>query len=91
MTHPELLRLVEAHEKLERDLLASGLSIWKALADAEPQFANEVLELFPTTETAAKWTSSLQHRLGTSPARLVAEGRTKTAEQNVLRALHGLI
>ena len=91
MTHPELLRLVEAHEKLERELLASGLSIWKVLADAEPQFAKEILALFPSTEAAAKWTASPQRRLGTSPARLAAEGRAEAAAQSVLRALHGLI
>jgi len=91
MDHPELLRLVEAHERAEKELQVSGLVVWAALEKAEPELAADILRLFSTTDAAARWTASSFSELGGSPARHAAEGRAATVMSSVRKTDHGFV
>lgn len=69
MNHPELLKLIESHELLSKELEASSLVVWAALARAEPELAGEILRLFSTVNAAAHWVTDPDSELGGSPAR----------------------
>lgn len=91
MKHTELLRLVEAHERAEKELQAIGLAVWAALAAAEPDLSADILRLFTTEEAAAQWASSPFRELGGSPARHAAEGRAATIMSVVRKTDHGFV
>ena len=91
MQHPELQRLVDAHEKAERELRESGLIVWAELVRAEPELAADILGLVETPEAAARWATSGFRELGGSPARHAAEGRAQTIMSIVRKTDHGFV
>lgn len=90
MSRSELLRLIEEHEKIERQLERSGRLVWDAFYEAEPGLANKVLSLFSNADAAARWVASPLRELGHSPAREAGEGRTADLLERVLRTLNGI-
>lgn len=91
MNHPELLKLIEAHEQLEEELECSSLVVWAAFARAEPELAAEVLRLFSTVDAAAHWVAAPFRELGGSPAREAAEGRAADIMSRVHKTNHGFV
>jgi len=91
MNHPNLLRLLEAHERAERELQVSSLAVWAALVDAEPELAADILRLFSTVEAASRWAASSFRALGGSPARLAAEGRAAEIVSRLHKTDHGFV
>jgi len=91
MDHQNLLRLVEAHERAEKELDASALAVWEALVIAEPDLAADILRMFSTTQAAARWAACSFRELGGSPARSAAEGRAATVMSVVLKTDHGFV
>lgn len=89
MDHPQLRRLVEDHELAERELQASAMAVWAALAEAEPELAKDILRLFGTADAAARWANRSSRELGGSPARHAAEGRAATIMSAVRMTEHG--
>jgi hypothetical protein len=91
MNHPELLRLVEAHELAEKALQASSLAVWVELEKAEPELAADILRLFGTPDAAARWAAASFRELGGSPARRAAEGHAATIMSIVVKTDHGFV
>ncbi len=91
MHHQELLRLVEAHERADKELQASDFAVWAALVKAEPELAADILRLFSTADAAARWAASPFSELGGSPARHTAEGRADTIMSSVRKTDHGFV
>jgi hypothetical protein len=91
MDHPELLRLVEAHERAHKEIQISALAVWAALVEAEPELAGEVLRLFGTADAAAQWAASSFSELGDSPARQAAEGHAASILNVVRKTDHGFV
>lgn len=91
MEHPQLLRLVEAHEQAERQVLDSGLAVWRELVQAEPELAAEILQLFGTQDASARWAAASFRELGGSPAREAAEGRARIVMSRVHATNHGFV
>lgn len=91
MNHPELLKLIESHELLSKELEASSLVVWAALARAEPELAGEILRLFSTVNAAAHWVTDPDSELGGSPAREAAEGRSAEIMSRVQKTNHGFV
>lgn len=91
MSHAELLRLVEAHEKAEKALEASCFSVWAAFSKEEPALAHEILQLFSSVDAAAQWTATSVKESGMSPAREAAEGRATEIMAKVRKTDHGFV
>ena len=91
MEHHQLLQLIEAHERAERQLQDSCLAVWAALMTAEPELAAEILQLFGNEDAAARRASASFRELGSSPARQAAEGRAATIMSTVHKTNHGFV
>lgn len=91
MKHPELERLVAAHEEAEKGLRESSLVIWNALVKAEPELAADILGLFSTPEAAARFVTLPFRGLKGSPARHAAEGRAEEIMSVVRKSDHGFV
>jgi hypothetical protein len=91
MNHPDLMKLVEAHETAEFLLKASSQAVWSELVNVEPELAADILRLFATPEAAALWVTSSFGELGGSPARRAAEGRAATIMSIVRKTDHGFV
>jgi hypothetical protein len=91
MERSELISTVRAHERLAREVEASGIVVWTALAKAEPELAAEILQLFSTVEAAARWVTSHSDDLDGSPAQYVADGRATEVLSRVRKTGHGFV
>jgi hypothetical protein len=89
MDRSELREALSAHARAVRDVEASGIAVWTALAKAEPVLAEEILQLFSTVEAAARWAASSSDILAGSPAQQVAEGRAAEILSRVRQTAHG--
>lgn len=91
MDHAELRGALRAHERAVREAEASGITVWIALAKAEPELAVEILQLFSTVEAAARWATCSSDELDVSPAQHVAEGRAAEILSRIRKAAHGFV
>lgn len=89
MQHDELLKAVAAEEAKAGELHACRQAVWTALVQAEPELARHILDLFSSSESAARWVCSDLRGLQSSPARAVAEGRAADILTAVQKAAHG--
>ncbi len=91
MNHPELLRLMEAHDQATQAVHAQAIAVWVALQNAEPELASEILGLFSTVDAAAHWVAASVDEAGISPAKHVAEGRSAAVVSRLRQASHGIV
>ena len=91
MSNSKLRELVDAHERAETAAQTSSLAVWRAVVEAEPDLAAEILQLFSTVEKAADWATKSHRGLDASPARLIAQGRADAVAEIVRKAAHGFV
>ena len=91
MDRSQLVNALRAHQQLAKELEASSAVVWTALADAEPDLAAEILQLFSTVEAASRWATSRSGDLDESPADRVADGRAAEVLSLVRKTAHGFV
>ncbi|MBB1059266.1 hypothetical protein [Marilutibacter spongiae] len=89
MRHGSLLTLVELYEVANNALVAQRRRVWNAIEAVEPGLAEELLQLFSTSDAASLWLLKASGANQPCPAKAIAEGSAAELRERVLRTLHG--